>query len=275
MTGTSFADRIKFLKDDQVMDVDFSNLTFESSGPVNEFYDEVDRRIVETGEKWFFLVNYHELHIMLEASITFAHRGKKTNLAYSLGSARYAASPDMRETIKERSTVEDFDPNLHDTRDEALAHLRGLRAKYSPEEFAKLIVLDEPVPTRSFDDRIIFHADLGIMEADFSDLAFERSRDVDGFYDVLEQKLADTGRRWYFLVNYRNCTIEPEAWVAFANRGKRANLAYSNGSVRFDTSRETEASILEDAKREDFEPNLFSNRDDAIKRIVAMQRAAT
>lgn len=275
MTGTSFADRIKFLKDDQVMDVDFSNLTFESSGPVNEFYDEVDRRIVETGEKWFFLVNYHELHIMLEASITFAHRGKKTNLAYSLGSARYAASPDMRETIKERSTVENFDPNLHDTRDEALAHLRGLRAKYSPEEFAKLIVLDEPVPTRSFDDRIIFHADLGIMEADFSDLAFERSRDVDGFYDVLEQKLADTGRRWYFLVNYRNCTIEPEAWVAFANRGKRANLAYSNGSVRFDTSRDTEASILEDAKREDFEPNLFSNRDDAIKRIVAMQRAAT
>ena len=275
MTGTSFADRIKFLKDDQVMDVDFSNLTFESSGPVNEFYDEVDRRIVETGEKWFFLVNYHELHIMLEASITFAHRGKKTNLAYSLGSARYAASPDMRETIKERSTVENFDPNLHDTRDEALAHLRGLRAKYSAEEFAKLIVLDEPVPTRSFDDRIIFHADLGIMEADFSDLAFERSRDVDGFYDVLEQKLADTGRRWYFLVNYRNCTIEPEAWVAFATRGKRANLAYSNGSVRFDTSRETEASILEDAKREDFEPNLFSNRDDAIKRIVAMQRAAT
>ena len=275
MTGTSFADRIKFLKDDQVMDVDFSNLTFESSGPVNEFYDEVDRRIVDTGEKWFFLVNYHELHIMLEASITFAHRGKKTNLAYSLGSARYAASTDMREIIKERSTVENFDPNLHDTRDEALAHLRGLRAKYSPEEFAKLIVLDEPVPTRSFDDRIIFHADLGIMEADFSDLAFERSRDVDGFYDVLEQKLADTGRRWYFLVNYRNCTIEPEAWVAFANRGKRANLAYSNGSVRFDTSRETEASILEDAKREDFEPNLFSNRDDAIKRIVAMQRAAT
>jgi len=275
MTGTSFADRIRFLKDDQVLDVDFSNLTFESSGPVNEFYDEVDRRIVETGEKWFFLVNYHELHILLEASITFAHRGKKTNLAYSLGSARYAASPDMRETIRERSTVEDFDPNLHDTRDEALAYLRSLRAKYSPKEFAKLIVLDEPVPTRSFNDRIIFHADLGIMEADFSDLAFERSRDVDGFYDVLEEKLADTGRRWYFLVNYRNCTIEPEAWVAFANRGKRANLAYSNGSVRFDTSRETEASILEDAKREDFEPNLFSNRDDAIKRIVEMQRAET
>jgi hypothetical protein len=275
MTGTSFADRIRFLKDDQVMDVDFSNLTFESSGPVNEFYDEVDRRIVETGEKWFFLVNYHELHILLEASITFAHRGKKTNLAYSLGSARYAASPDMRETIKERSTVENFDPNLHDTRDEALAYLRSLRAKYSPEEFAKLIVLDEPVPARSFDDRIIFHADLGIMEADFSDLAFERSRDVDGFYDVLEEKLADTGRRWYFLVNYRNCTIHPEAWVAFANRGKRANLAYSNGSVRFDTSRQTEASILEDAKREDFEPNLFSNRDDAIKRILEMQGAET
>jgi len=42
-----------------------------------------------------------------------------------------------------------------------------------------------------------------------------------------------------------------------------------------DRIRFIQASILEDAKREDFEPNLFSNRDDAIKRIVAMQRAAT
>ncbi len=255
------------------MDVDFSNLTFESSPPVNDFYDEVDRRLAETGEKWFFLVNYHELHIMLEASITFAHRGKKTNIAYSLGSARYAASPDMQKTIEERSEVEKFDPNLHETRDEALAYLRSLRAKYTPEEFAKLIVLDETVPERSYDDRIIFHADQGIMEADFSDLAFERSRDVDSFYDILEDRLAATGRRWYFLVNYRNCTIEPEAWIAFANRGKRANLAYSEGSVRFDTSRATEQSILEDAKREDFQPNLFSNRDDAIKRIIEMQQS--
>ncbi len=274
MTDLSFADRIKFLKEDQVMDVDFSNLTFENSSPVNEFYDEVDRRIAETGEKWFFLVNYHELHIMLEASITFAHRGKKTNIAYSLGSARYAASPDMQETIKERSKVEKFDPNLHETRDEALNYLRTLRAKHTPEDFARLIVLDDAEPARSFDDRITFHADLGIMEADFSDLAFERSSDVNGFYDILEDKLAATGRRWYFLVNYRNCTIEPEAWVAFANRGKRANLAYSDGSVRFDTSRETEKSILEDSKREDFQPNLFSSRDAAVKRILEMQRDA-
>jgi len=274
MTGLSFADRIKFLKDDQVMDVDFSSLTFESSGPVNDFYDEVDRRIAETGEKWFFLVNYHDLRIMLEASITFAHRGKKANIAYSLGSARYAASPDMQETIKERSKVEKFDPNLHETRDEALDYLRSLRAKHTPEQFEKLIVLDESAPARSFDERITFHADLGIMEADFSDLGFERSSDVNGFYDILEDKLAATGRRWYFLVNYRNCTIEPEAWVAFANRGKRANIDYSEGSVRFDTSRETEQSIIEDSKREEFEPNLFSNRDAAVKRILEMQNAA-
>ena len=61
MTGLSFADRIKFLKDDQVMDVDFSSLTFESSGPVNDFYDEVDRRIAETGE-----VHVHSLGTKLE-----------------------------------------------------------------------------------------------------------------------------------------------------------------------------------------------------------------
>lgn len=273
MSEQTFADRISFLAEDQVMAVDFSNLTFESSGPVNDFYDEVDRRVRATGEKWYFLVNYHQLTIRLEASITFAHRGKKANIAYSLGSARYAASPDMEETIRARSTVEKFDPSLHATRADALAHLRSRRAAVSPEAFEKMIALAEPDPPRSFEDRIMFHADLGIMEADFSDLAFERSRDVDGFYDVLEEKLGATGRKWYFLVNYRNCTIEPEAWVAFANRGKRANLAWSEGSVRFDTSQATRQSILEDARREDFEPNLFSSRDDAVRRILAMQQA--
>jgi hypothetical protein len=273
MSSLSFADRIKFLKDDQVMEVDFSNLMFESSGPVNDFYDEVDRRIAKTGEKWFFLVNYHDLDIFLEASITFAHRGKKTNLAYSLGSARYAVTPDMKETIKERSKVEKFDPNLHETRDEALAHLRALSGKYTLADFEKLIVLEESAPARTFAERITFHADLGIMEADFADLAFERSSDVNGFYDILEDKLAATGRRWHFLVNYHNCTIEPEAWMAFANRGKRANLSYSEGSVRFDASHETEQSIIADAKREDFAANVFANRDDAVKRILEMQKA--
>jgi hypothetical protein len=274
MSEQSFAERLSFLGEDQVMDVDLSGLTFETSGPVNDFYDEVDRRIQATGEKWFFLVNYHKLHIRLEASITFAHRGKKANLAYSLGSARYAAAPDMKETIEERSKVEKFDPNLYETREEALAYLRSLRAQYTPEEFATLIVLEEPNPPRSFEDRITFHADLGIMEADFSDLAFERSRDVERFYDVLEEKLAATNRKWSFLVNYRNCTIEPEAWIAFANRGKRANLAYSEGSVRFDTSVETGQSIVEDSKRENFQPNLFASRDAAIQRILEMQRSA-
>ena len=45
MPERTSADRITFLPDDQVMEADFSDKTFEVSGQVNDFYDELDRRI--------------------------------------------------------------------------------------------------------------------------------------------------------------------------------------------------------------------------------------
>ena len=267
------ANRITFHPDDQIMEVDFSDLVFNKSGPVNDFYDEVDRLVTETGQKWYFLVNYRNLKIMLEASITFAHRGKKANIAYSLGSARYAVPEDVSESIKERAQFEHFDPNLFASRDTALNHLRELRAAQAPENFDDLKKLSPVAQERSYEDRITFHADLEIMEADFSDLSLERSRDVNAFYDILEKRLKESDRKWYFMVNYKNFKIEPEAWFAFTVRGKEVNLAYSMGSTRFDASQETAQSILDDAKREHFDANLLPSRDAAIQRITEMKSA--
>jgi hypothetical protein len=50
--------------------------------------------------------------------------------------------------------------------------------------------------------------------------------------------------------------------------------AYCEGSVRIGTNVETGQSIVEDAKRENFQPNLFASRDAAIQRILEMQRSA-
>ena len=113
----------------------FSNVTFDVSSTVHKAYDAIDRKLDDTGKKWFFLVNYLNCKIMSEAWIAYAHRGKNTNLSYSLGSARYAASGDTSEEILESARLEKFDPNLFRTREDALAYLAQLRSEIPDNEF--------------------------------------------------------------------------------------------------------------------------------------------
>ena len=84
---------------------------------------------------------------------------------------------------------------------------------------------------RSADERITFHENREILEVDFSGLTFRGPDEVNSFYDVIDSRVDGTGSRWYFLVNYENCTIDPEAWSSFAERGKRANISYGLGSA--------------------------------------------
>jgi hypothetical protein len=130
MNQSEFTDRIQFLEDERVMEVDFSELTFDSSAMVDSFYDEVDRRISESGhDKWYFLVNYRNCRIFELAWIRFAQRGKRVNLAASLGSVRYAVREDLGQSIESSAQRENFDPNLFKSREEALAEIRRMRSE--------------------------------------------------------------------------------------------------------------------------------------------------
>jgi branched-chain amino acid transport system ATP-binding protein len=113
-------------------------------------------------------------------------------------------------------------------------------------------------------DRITFHDALEVMEVDFSNKTFAGAADVDAFYDEADRRLAASGRRWYFLINYTDCVITPEAWERFANRGKQTNVAHSLGTVRMGASEETRAAIREQAGREMFRANMFATRDQAM-----------
>lgn len=115
--------------------------------------------------------------------------------------------------------------------------------------------------------RITFHNALDIMEVDFSEFEFENSKDVNSVYDAIERLVARTDQKWFFMVNYRNTKIYPEAWFQFASRGKDINVASSLGSVRFDPREPTRTEIVKRAKREDFSPNLVSTRKEALARI--------
>ena len=116
-------------------------------------------------------------------------------------------------------------------------------------------------------ERIRHIEELQIVEVDFSDFVFSSSKIVNNFYDCLDQLIESTGERWYIIVNYHNCSIWPEAWVAFAHRGKKVNASYSLGTVRyFDASAVDEDSPLRS------DPELLPSRDEALARIEQLRR---
>lgn len=262
--------RITFLDDAQVMEIDLSDLHLHDTAEVNALYDRVEERIAETGEPlWFFLVNYSGARIDPAAWFAFSRRGKMANEAHSMGSVRFDASPETAAQIARSAGTERFDPNLFTGRDAALARLADL-----PSRRRKRIV-HEPSYTRAdFEPRVTFFEDAEIMEVDFHDFTFHHSRDVDDFYDFIEDEIRRTDRKWYFLVNYNGCRIEPAAWVRYAHRGKTLNIAASLGSVRYATGSENEADIRLRAESQGFRPNIRNTREEALARIDEMKAEA-
>ncbi len=130
MSQAQFADRLHFLEHEQVMEVDFSDLTFDSSAMVDEFYDLIEQEITARGSsKWYFLVNYRNTRIFELAWIRFAQRGKRVNLSSSMGSVRYAVREDVGYSIESSARKENFDPNLFNTREEALGEIQRMKTQ--------------------------------------------------------------------------------------------------------------------------------------------------
>src|SRR5512134_3711400 len=98
--------------------------------------------------------------------------------------------------------------------------------------------------------RITFHDAIETMEVDFTGMTFADARDVDAFYDEADRLVAATGRRWFFIVNYTDCVIDPGAWARFAERGKSTNIRFGLGTVRVGASEQTREQIRGHAGRE-------------------------
>ncbi len=92
---------------------------------------------------------------------------------------------------------------------------------------------EAPPDGHDYEARIHFDPARDVVEIDFSGLVFPDSTTVDAFYDVVERRLAATGRRWYILANHENVAVWPEAWVASAHRAKRVSVTYALATVRF------------------------------------------
>lgn len=259
--------RITFHEDDQIMEVDLSDFHFDSSQAVNGFYDRLEDRIAESGEElWFFLVNLSGTRIDPAAWVAYSRRGRALNMAHSMGSVRFDASEETADQIRRAADTEAFNPNLFTDRASAIARLRSL-----PSARREKVVQVGNHVLADFVRRVRFDAQKVIMEVDFSHFTFHHSRDVDDFYDYLEERIEESGRRWFFLVNLNGCQILPAAWVRYSHRGKRLNEAGSLGSVRFAAGSETEQDIRMRAQSRGFRPNIRNTREEALELIEEMR----
>lgn len=118
-----------------------------------------------------------------------------------------------------------------------------------------------------FADRILVLADLDTIEVDFSDYEFSDSNKVNAFFDAIEATVQPTNRRWYFMTNFRNCSVWPEAWVAFAHRGKKIRVNHALGAVRYAETPEGE----HHARSGTYEPDLCDSREEALEAIGRMK----
>ncbi|MEO0692369.1 MAG: hypothetical protein AAFY90_05780 [Pseudomonadota bacterium] len=259
--------RLAFIDAHETLEVDLSHVHFHNSADVNAFYDRVEDRIRDSGEDWwFFLINYQGCKIDPAAWIAFSRRGKTLNLGHSMGTVRYDASPETRRQIERDAGTEAFDPNLFADRAAALARIDAMPTR------RRARIVHEPSYARAdFAERVEFLLEDQIMEVNFSNFTFHHARDVDDFYDYIEELIKKTNRKWYFLVNYENCQIMPKAWVEYARRGKELNIAASLGSVRYAPGSETETDIRLRAESQGFRPNIRNTRAEALARIAEMR----
>jgi branched-chain amino acid transport system ATP-binding protein len=123
-----------------------------------------------------------------------------------------------------------------------------------------------------FADRIRFLESLEALEVDFSGVAFTSKEEVDEFYDEVDRLLEESKRRWYFLVNYTDCTIADAVWDHFGERGKRSNVTYGLGTVRFGVAAPTRETIRAKAMQAQFRANVFDTRDDALAALAELRR---
>ncbi|MFK7939993.1 MAG: hypothetical protein AB8B82_11475 [Roseovarius sp.] len=259
--------RITFHDDIQVMEADFSDFHFADSVTVNAVYDRLEARITATNEPlWFFVVNLNGTRIDPDAWTAYSRRGRALNAAHSMGSVRFDASDETKRQIIRAANTEAFDPNLFSNRDDALDRIAQLPSKRRRRQ------IHEPnYVLADFVRRVTFDPDQDLMDVDFSHLTFHHSRDVDDFYDYLEDRIIQSDRRWFFLVNLNGCEILPGAWGQYALRGKRLNKAGSLGSVRYAAGSETEEDIRMRAETAGFRPNIRNTRDEALARIAELR----
>lgn len=270
---TQLDPRITILEGAQIVEIDFSGLSFETSADVNAFYDYVETRIADTGEEqWFFMVNTRDYRVQRDAWFAFTRRGRDLSQAHGMKTVRYDSDPATLKQIERAKGTERANPNLFGSRGEALDHLKSL-----PSKRRTRIAHTPSFDKAAFLRRLAFNEATGILEVDLSGMSLEHSRDVNDVHNWTEEAIRATGHKWWIVYNYEGTRIQSPAWVQFSIRSEAFNDTYSMGSVRYALGSETEADKRLRYEAKTTRPNIRNTRVEAIERLEELraQYAAT
>lgn len=127
--ASGIAARLRFLKAERIMEINFTDLHFRHGTDVDTCYDVLEAEAEAAGGQWYFLINYSGCRIMSEAWVQYATRGKRFNEVFSLGSVRYAPGSETETDIRLRAESQGFRPNIRNTRAEALERIAEMKAE--------------------------------------------------------------------------------------------------------------------------------------------------
>jgi len=144
---------------------------------------------------------------------------------------------------------------------------------YAAAQVAATRLTEKTTPSepRLYGNRINVLEDHQTIEVDFSNFEFNSSSAVNKFYDELENLVIQSGKSWYFIVDYSNCSVWPEAWVAFAHRGKKINANHSLGTLRL--ARDSDDLSGADHNRDESTKEVFDSFESARDYIDRIRKS--
>ena len=223
------ANRIRFDDTTETVELDFSNLFLGSGAEVNALYDQIEAALAASDwDKWFMLLNVTGLRVDSFAWVTQSRRGKALTKKFSMGTVKLDMSDMTRDELARTAGTDAFNPNLFADRDAAMARIAELPSvrlpkldrtpQYDATQIAARLRLDEGAR---------------VAEIDLSGLSLRHSGDVNVVYDTISALLAETGRKWFFLINTEGLSVEQTAWLSQSRAAKRLRLGFSLGQVRY------------------------------------------
>lgn len=128
MTEQDFLDRISFIPETNIVDINMGDVHFESARETYLFHDVLDRLVIETGKTWFFLTCFEGCTISEEAAHQFSMRRSRTHTSYCRGAVRYGASAELDRAMTSLESNPVASRESFPTREDALQKIDEMRS---------------------------------------------------------------------------------------------------------------------------------------------------
>ena len=127
MIEQDFLDRISFMPEEEIVEIDLEGLTFTTAHEANVLYDAINRAVTETGRTWYFLGCFADCRIFPGAALQFSIRRSHAH-EICRGAVRYGCSEAVDNALLSLGSDTKAAQTSFATRDDAIEHINGMKA---------------------------------------------------------------------------------------------------------------------------------------------------